>query len=82
MPTRDEVVADNAGELAKMDSEAAGLVQQFFLECEKRDTLVALSAAEEGGKSVGVDVVSGNEGVPSLVARLLRMELVDGRLEV
>lgn len=82
MPDRDQVVADNAQQLAMMDSEAAGLIQHFFLECDRRDTLVAFSNAEEGGKAVDVEVVAGEQSVMELIARLLRFTLNGSRLEV
>ncbi len=82
MSDRDRVVADNAQQLAKMNSEAAGLVQQFFLECDRRGTLVKFENAAAGGTTVEVDAVMGDAQKMTLVASLLRMTLNGRTLEV
>ena len=82
MPDRAAVVAHNAEELVKLDGEAAGLVQGFFLECDRRGTLVQFSKAQAGGKTVEVDAVDGPEETMSVVAQLLVMTLIGRTLEV
>ena len=82
MPDRARVIADNAQELTKLSSEAAGLVQQFFIECDRRGTLVQFSNAVPGGKTLDVHLVTGDPEKITLVARLLRMTLDGSTLEV
>ena len=75
MKDREEVFAHNASALARMDSEAAGILQQLVTELARRGTLISLSDPEN--LSVSYKVEAGDPSLVTTLARLLRLAHAD-----
>jgi hypothetical protein len=76
-PDRDAVIEHNAHELEQMNSEAASLLQQLFIECDQRGTLIVFENATPGGVLIDAHVMSGDPQVLHRIAKLLQIT-VDG----